>query len=84
MKIAFILFGFADTRSGGFLYDKYLIDRLIKRGHEVKIFSQKEGGFITQLMGNSISLLAGILKYNPDLIIEDELNHTSLFLINKK
>jgi len=84
MKIAFIIFGLADTRSGGFLYDKYLINRLIKRGHTVQIFSQKEGGFLTQLMGNSRTLCTEILNYYPDLIIEDELNHTSLFLINKK
>lgn len=84
MKIAFILYGLADTRSGGFLYDRYLIDRLKKRGHEVEIFSQKEGGFLTLLMGNSRSLFTEIVKFNPDLIIEDELNHTSLFLVNKK
>jgi len=84
MRIAFILYGVADNRSGGFLYDKFLIQKLQKRGHNVELFSQKEGNYFTLLMGNSKKLLRNLFLYNPDLIIEDELNHMSLFLINKK
>jgi len=83
MKIGFILYGKADERSGGFLYDSYLIQTLKDAGHSVKIFSQKEGSFFSLLLQNSNSFLNRLLDYEPDLIIEDELNHTSLFLINK-
>ncbi len=84
MRIAFILYGEPDERSGGFLYDRRLIDSLLMRGHDVKVFSQREGGFITRLFENSNSLFFKVKKYAPALIIEDELNHTSLFLINKR
>lgn len=84
MRIAFILYGVADNRSGGFLYDKFLIKRLRKKGHRVEVFSQREGHFFTLLLGNSKKMLRNLLSYGPDLIIEDELNHTGLFLINKK
>ncbi len=84
MKIAFILYGEPDGRSGGFLYDRYLIDSLLMRGHDVKAFSQREEGLITRIFENSSSIFHELKKYKPDLIIEDELNHTSLFLINKR
>ena len=82
MKIAFILYGKADKRSGGFLYDRHMIDYLIQRGHNVKIFSQKEGSFFSMLLENSRKKISPVISFSPDLIIEDELNHTSLFIIN--
>lgn len=84
MKIAFILYGKADKRSGGFLYDSFLIRSLERRGHCVRIFSQNEGSFAGKILENSMTRYKFLIDFNPDLIIEDELNHPSLFLINRK
>lgn len=84
MRVAFILYGEADSRSGGFLYDLYLIKKFESCGHEIKVFSQKEGCFFKLILGNSKVLYDTIIHFNPDVIIEDELNHSSLFIINKK
>ena len=84
MRIAFILYGKADDRSGGFLYDSCLIDQLNRKDHFLKVFSQKEGNVFSLIMQNRLSRFTALIEFDPDLIIEDELNHLSLFLINNK
>lgn len=80
MLIWIILYGPADTRSGGFLYDRKLIDFLKQDGNEIVIILQREGALFRKLWGNIhlFKLTKGLRR--PDLIIEDELNHPSLFL----
>ncbi|MDX9801441.1 MAG: glycosyltransferase family 4 protein [Spirochaetia bacterium] len=84
MKIAFILYGKADDRSGGYLYDSYLIHHLKLNRHFVKVFPQEEGNLFSLLMQNRIDHFNNLVDFNPDIIIEDELNHVSLFLINRQ
>lgn len=84
MRAAFIIYGKADKRSGGYLYDSFLIKSLESRGHVVKVFPQKERTFAGKIFENSIKKFKDLIDFNPDVIIEDELNHPSLFLINRK
>ena len=87
VRIAFIVYGPLDRRSGGFLYDDHLRIALERRGHRVAVVSQKEGTLLGRALQNG-----GIFKRlrhcfssdsqvsrPPDMIIADELNHPSLF-----
>ena len=80
MTIAFIVYGPLDRRSGGFVYDRELADRLESRGHRVLVVSQKEGSLLRRIIGNGPALIRRIRKIRPDMILADELNHPSLFL----
>ena len=78
MKIGLIIYGSLDTVSGGYLYDRKLVESLRKRGDQVEIISMPWRNYIAHLTDNfHFRLPRGF-----DLIIEDELNHPSLLLAN--
>ena len=52
MRIAFIVYGPLNRRSGGFLYDDYLRIALERRGHRVAVVSQKEGSLLGKALQN--------------------------------
>ena len=95
MRIAFIVYGPLDRRSGGFLYDDHLRIALERRGHRVTVISQREGALMLRIIRNtavftrlrrcfsSDSAAPGSPPSHrgalPDLVIADELNHPSLF-----
>jgi len=86
MKILFIIYGSIDSLSGGYLYDRMLVGALESRGHEVRIYSQKRyGSYLAAVSGNFDSALVRDARlFAPDLVLEDELNHPSLFLLNSR
>ena len=78
MKIGLIIYGSLDTMSGGYLYDRKLIESLSKRGDQVEIISLPWRNYAAHLMDNfHFRLPRGFA-----LIIEDELNHPSLLKAN--
>jgi glycosyltransferase involved in cell wall biosynthesis len=81
LRSAFVVFGELDERSGGFLYDRKLADHLEAAGDEVRVVSQREGGLLRRLSGNSGALLRTLEELAPDIILIDELNHAATFLI---
>jgi len=86
MKVLFIIYGSIDTLSGGYLYDRLLVRALEERGHEVRIFSQKRyGGYLASVWGNfDPAAVREARSFAPDIVLEDELNHSSLFLLNRR
>lgn len=80
MKIGFIIYGSLDTVSGGYLYDRKLVEYLRAQGDTVEIISLPWRNYAAHLMDN----LRFRLPRDFDLIIEDELNHPSLILANRK
>ena len=79
MKIGLIIYGSLDTMSGGYLYDRKLVESLRKRGDQVEIISLPWRNYAAHLMDNfHFRLPRGF-----DLIIEDELNHPSLLSANR-
>ncbi|TFG58796.1 MAG: hypothetical protein E4H36_14975, partial [Spirochaetales bacterium] len=86
MRILLVIYGSLDSLSGGYLYDKMLVGRLRKEGHEVKVFSQKQRRcYPAQAIGNlDGSLARAAAAFRPDIILEDELNHPSLFRLNRR
>jgi glycosyltransferase involved in cell wall biosynthesis len=78
MKIGLIIYGSIDTMSGGYLYDRKLVESLRKRGDQAEIISLSARNYAAHLTDNfSFRLPRGF-----DLIIEDELNHPSLLSAN--
>ncbi|HLF75194.1 MAG TPA: glycosyltransferase family 4 protein [Anaerolineales bacterium] len=95
MKLGFIIYGSLDTLSGGYLYDRRLVEYLRARGDTVEVISLPWRNYAAHLMDNLHFRLPqqhGIArrraaKQSPlerklDILIQDELNHPSLVLAN--
>jgi len=85
LRVLLIVYGSLETLSGGYLYDRTLVRRLESEGHEVQVYSQtNRTPYLANLAGNTDSyLIRKAVAWKPDVIVEDELNHPSLFLINR-
>jgi glycosyltransferase involved in cell wall biosynthesis len=85
MRLGLILYGSLDTVSGGYLYDRMLVKHLRQAGDEVEIVSLPWHNYARHLADNfSPSLLSRLRHGNFDALLQDELNHPSLFLLNQK
>ncbi|MBK8904265.1 MAG: glycosyltransferase family 4 protein [Anaerolineaceae bacterium] len=85
MKIGLIIYGRLDTLSGGYLYDRKLVEHLEGAGDEVEIISLPWEGYGRSLLHNFWFALAEQLRQAEfDLLLQDELNHPSLFWLNRR
>lgn len=83
MHVGLIIYGSIDTVSGGYLYDRHLVAHLRQRGHTVEVISLPARDYGRHLMDNfSQSLLTRLQNASFDLLLQDELNHPSLFKLN--
>lgn len=79
MRVALIIYGSLDTVSGGYLYDRKLVEQLRARGHEVEVVSLPWRNYVKHLGDNlSPSWRRTLRTLDVDLVLEDELNHPSL------
>lgn len=79
MKIGFLIYGSLDTVSGGYLYDRKLVDYLRAQGDEVEIISLPWRNYAAHLTDNFTFKLPAQF----DVLIQDELNHPSLIGANR-
>lgn len=79
MRIGFLIYGSLDTLSGGYLYDRMLVDYLCAQGDTVEIISLPWRNYAAHLTDN----LRFRLPTNLDILIQDELNHPSLIGANR-
>jgi glycosyltransferase involved in cell wall biosynthesis len=78
MKIGLVIYGSLDTVSGGYFYDRKLVEYLRAQGDTVEIISLPWRKYTAHLKDNfRFRLPSGL-----DLVIEDELNHPSLIAAN--
>ncbi|MGW8303427.1 MAG: glycosyltransferase family 4 protein [Desulfobacterales bacterium] len=85
MRLCLIIYGSLDTLTGGFLYDKFLVEHLRQQGHEIDIVSLPWRRYGQHLLDNfSAKLRSRLTKKSYDLILQDELNHPSLFWLNHR
>ena len=85
MRIGLIIYGSLDRLSGGYIYDRMLVKYL--RGHkdDVEIISLPERGYMHHLRDNlSAQLEHHLEELDCELLLQDELNHPSLFLLNRR
>lgn len=80
MKLGFIIYGSLDTMSGGYLYDRKLVEYLRKQGDIVEIISLPWRNYLARLTDN----FHFRLPQNFDVLIEDELDHPSLLAANAR
>ncbi len=85
MKIGLIIYGRLQTLSGGYLYDRQLVAHLEAAGDEVEIISLPWEGYGRHLLHNVwFALHAQLQMADFDLLLQDELNHPSLFWLNQR
>lgn len=80
MKIGLLIYGSLDTLSGGYMYDRMLVDYLRAQGDTVEIISLPWRNYAAHLTDNFTFKLPSDL----DILIQDELNHPSLIRANKR
>jgi glycosyltransferase involved in cell wall biosynthesis len=79
MKLGFIIYGSLEILSGGYLYDRKLVEYLRSQGDTVEIISLPWRNYAAHLTDN----LHFRLPPGLDLLIQDELNHPSLIAANR-
>lgn len=85
MRIGLVIYESLETVSGGYLYDRQLVRALRNAGDDVQIISLPWSHYQRHILHNSRPSLAQRLKYGRfDILLQDELNHPSLYLINEQ
>lgn len=69
MKIAFIIYGSLDQKTGGYIYDQMIVRGLRERGHSISIHSLNE----TRRVSSVLRTMRSISAQAPDVIVGDEL-----------
>jgi glycosyltransferase involved in cell wall biosynthesis len=83
VHIGLLIYGSLETFSGGFYYDKRLIEFLQHQGDRVKIISLPWRSYGYSLFDNfSHQLLRQLISAPFDLLLQDELVHPSFFRLN--
>jgi glycosyltransferase involved in cell wall biosynthesis len=80
MKIGVVIYGSLATMTGGYLFDRMLVQKLRTSGDSVEVISIPRRSYALNLADN-------LRDWHPrglDLILQDELNHPSLFLANRR
>jgi glycosyltransferase involved in cell wall biosynthesis len=90
MKLGLVIYGSLDTQSGGYLYDRKLVEYLRSQGDIVEIISLPSRNYVSHLTDNFWFRLwsPGARSWssrlqNLDILIQDELNHPSLIFANQ-
>lgn len=85
MRVGLVIYGRLDQASGGYLYDRKLVSYLKKRGHQVQIISLPWRSYWLRLGDNfSSRLFKRLRSLRLDVLLQDELNHPSLFILNAR
>ncbi len=85
MKIGLIIYGSLDILTGGFMYDRKVVEYLAFSGHSVQVFALPWRTYPQHLSDNfSGSFLKRLASSDVDIWVQDELNHPSLFYLNRR
>jgi glycosyltransferase involved in cell wall biosynthesis len=83
MNIGMIIYGRLDTLTGGYIYDRMLVERLQQCGHRLEIVSLPRQHYTRHLLDNvSPGLFSRLVSADFDLLLQDELIHPSIFRMN--
>ncbi len=85
MRVGLLIYGSLDTISGGYLYDRKLVEYLHEQGDEVEIISLPWRNYGRHLGDNlSMDLERRLKALKVHILLQDELNHPSLFWMNQR
>ncbi|MFC7324876.1 glycosyltransferase family 4 protein [Halorubrum rutilum] len=83
MRVGLALYGSLDERSGGFRYDRKLVEGLRAAGDAVEIVELPWRSYPRGLLDNASPALRDRLRVDVDVMLQDELAHPSLVLANR-
>lgn len=85
MRIGLLIYGSLDILSGGFLYDRMLVQHLRCAGDQVEVISVPWPSYGRGLLMNlSTTILQHLKRLSFDLLLQDELIHPSFFWLNQR
>jgi len=85
MKVGLLIYGSLETRSGGYLYDRKLAEHLERQGDRVQVVSLPWRDYARHLGDNlSRRLHRTLVDLKVDILLQDELDHPSLFWMNRR
>jgi len=85
MNLGLVIYGSLEQRSGGYLYDRRLVEALQQSGDQVALISLPARSYARNLLDNFDPQLRRRLQTAQyDLLLQDELNHPSLFWLNRR
>lgn len=83
MKVGLVVYGPLDQVSGGYLYDRRLVEYLRAQGDHVEVISLPFRNHLVNAGKNfSADLISRFKHPSWDILLQDELCHPSLFLAN--
>jgi glycosyltransferase involved in cell wall biosynthesis len=83
MRLGLVVYDGLDNTSGGYRYDRQLVERLRERGHDVRVLPLPSGGYGSRLLDNlSTDVVADCS--DVDVVLQDELCHPSLLRANRR
>jgi glycosyltransferase involved in cell wall biosynthesis len=83
MHIGIVVYGDLSRTSGGYLYDRNVVEYLRERGDRVTVFSQPERPYPAGLIDTfDIRFWKDLATAPLDVLLQDELNHPSLAIGN--
>ncbi len=85
LRIGWMIYGSLGTMSGGYLYDRIMVEGLRAAGHKVEVISLPDVPWFSAVTHNwDNDLLYETLDLDLDILVQDELNHPSLFWFNRR
>ena len=85
MRVGLVIYESLESLSGGYLYDRRLVRTLREAGDEVEIISLPWRRYRRHILHNLRPSLEKRLRHGRfDILLQDELNHPSLYLINER
>jgi glycosyltransferase involved in cell wall biosynthesis len=85
VHIGLIIYGSLDTLTGGYLYDRMLVEQLRHQGDEVELISLPWRSYPRHLSDNlRWALWRRLRQAGFDALLQDELNHPSLVWLNRR
>lgn len=85
MRVGLVIYGPLDGRSGGYRYDREIARHLRAQGDTVTLYSLSEVNYGRSLLHNiDDDLFERLASASIDVLLQDELNHPSLFWLNRR
>ncbi|WP_280586743.1 glycosyltransferase family 4 protein [Halorubrum sp. Boch-26] len=83
MKVGLALYGSLDEQSGGFRYDRKLVEGLRRAGDTVEVVELPWRAYPRGLLDNADPGFRDRLRVDVDVLVQDELAHPSLLRANR-
>ncbi len=85
MNLGLVIYGSLEQRTGGYLYDRQLVAHLRQQGDRLEVLSLPWRSYAPHLLHNLSRRVERWVQHAAfDLLLQDELNHPSLFWANRR